>query len=210
MIEVSIDNSAALGAVRNQGCRPTCLVFVVSDINSYANVTGELSVEYLAHHAANLTPNWNGEGFMVSTVTHAVETFGQPHESLHPYNINDLYAPKTPPPSNLQPFYKVKFNNIDLGMDEVISTIEKGNIVGIAVAVTTSLYYPVDNLVEFESNVLPGEYHALVVTGLGKHKDSTELYFKVRNSWGDAWGVGGYAWLPKSYLDLHLYGTFSL
>ena len=88
--------------------------------------------------------------------------------------------------------------------------IDNGITVGIAIAVTPSLYRPVNGVVNHDVNALVDTYHAMIATGYGENYSSAERYLKVRNSWGSGWGLEGYAWLPQSFLDLHLIGTFRI
>lgn len=44
--------------------------------------------------------------------------------------------------------------------------------------------------------------HAVLVCGYEKREGPSgiALYYRVRNSWGDAWGDAGYFWMPDEYL----------
>lgn len=50
-----------------------------------------------------------------------------------------------------------------------------------------------------EGSVLGG--HAVFVCGYAKLPHDGKLYYRVRNSWGDSWGDGGYFWMPRAYLE---------
>jgi C1A family cysteine protease len=45
-------------------------------------------------------------------------------------------------------------------------------------------------------------YHAVVAVGYGI-ADGERLIL-IRNSWGNSWGLNGYAWLVEDYLELRL------
>ena len=77
MIEVQVDHSRALGEARDQGMRPTCLAFAAADLNAAFNATKHLSVEFLCHYAARLTPSWTtGDGFTIDAVLGAASDPG--------------------------------------------------------------------------------------------------------------------------------------
>lgn len=42
--------------------------------------------------------------------------------------------------------------------------------------------------------------HAVLCVGHGED-NTAKSHFLIRNSWGEAWGAGGYGWLPSDYLD---------
>jgi hypothetical protein len=211
MITTILDHSSYYKSCRDQGNRSTCLAFAVSDIHSYHhNVYDELSVDYLCHHAAKNTPGWAGEGFGLDVMFSAVSYEGQPLEHLYPYSPNNPLAPLVIPPIGITPLYKAKVTNETNCFDEIVTLIDAGNTVGLVMAVTPSLYRPVNGVVNYDVNALVDNYHAMIATGHGVNGSSAEKFLKVRNSWGDGWGMSGYAWLPKSLIDLHLIGTFRI
>lgn len=208
MITTIVDHSNHYRSARNQGVRPTCLAFAVSDINAFHHNSEELSIDYLCHHAAKDTPGWAGEGFALDVMFSAVSNEGQPFEHLYPYCLDDSLTPLIIPPTGLNPIFKADVKSEAYTFDEIINKIDNGKTVGIAIAVTPSLYQPRDGVVAHDVNALVDTYHALIATGYGVNRSTTEKYIKVRNSWGSGWGLEGYAWLPQSLVDLHLMGTF--
>lgn len=210
MIQVINDISHYWGSARNQETKPTCLAFVVSDINAASNNTQNLSVEYLCHHAVKRVPSWAGEGFTTDVIFQAVAQDGQPYEHLYPYLPHDTYAPLKAPPSNFSPIYYANLQTINCSASELKKVLLEHTFVGIVIAVTKSFFKPNNGLVSYDPLAIVDVYHALIVTGFGIHKVTQEIYFLVRNSWGTNWGVNGYCWLPQSLLDLHLVEVFTL
>ena len=205
MIVVHTNASGLLGPVRNQGQRGTCLAFTASDLNSVSNSTGHLSVEYLCHHAAQAIQDWTPEdGFSVDAVFSAVKASGQPSEDLCLYDGTNPAAPLTAPDSTLRPLYSSASQRRGMSAEEVVAEVRQGHPVGVVVAVTTTLFKPVDGIVTFDTMVLPNQYHAMVAVGVGRHSMTMETHVLLRNSWGALWGVDGHAWISHSYLAMHL------
>lgn len=147
MIEVEVNHSERLGPPRNQGRRPTCLVFTTSDLNAFANATPHLSVEFLCHHAAKAEESWEpGDGFTVDQVFTAVASPGQPEEDIYPYRPDSQDAPLQAPPSGLMPLYRSPSNTRALTLSEVTALVRQGRAVGLVMAVTKSLFYPRDGV----------------------------------------------------------------
>lgn len=211
MIDAQCDHAGKLGAIRNQGERQTCLAFVTSDLNSVANSTSHLSVEYLCHHAAKATPGWKpGMGFTMGSVLGAAAKPGQPKEDQYPYQPTAHGAPLTVPSTELAPLFASTFKQRNVAVDVAIKAVQSGKPVGLVLALTQSLFTPVNGIVAYDAHVIPGEYHALIAVGVGKHQETDEQYVLLRNSWGDLWGTSGHAWVPERHIRLHLHEAFSI
>lgn len=204
MIAVEAEYSARLGPARYQGLRPTCMAFAVSDLNALVNSTDHLSVDFLCHHAANLAHDWQpADGFSADDVLTAASGPGQPSEADYPYDETSADRPRKVPPEGLGPLFTAVPHARDLDVDEVIQRVRAGQAVGLVLAVTESFYYPAAGIVNFEHEVIPDLYHALIGVGVGTHVASGELHMLLRNSWGAAWGTVGHAWVSEQHLKLH-------
>ena len=85
MIEVVRDLRSAFGPVRDQGDRPTCLAFAVSDAHAAIRSDWEpLSIEYLFYHAQRLGGRSAGQGCALQDALRVLRTDGQPHENGWP------------------------------------------------------------------------------------------------------------------------------
>ena len=90
-------------------------------------------------------------------------------------------------------------------IDEIVRLIDKGQPVLAIMMLSDSFYLPANDGVV---DVVPGEgpdptrRHAVVAVGHGTRNG--ERLVLVRNSWGEEWGVGGYGWLTKSFLQPRL------
>ncbi|WP_035554196.1 C1 family peptidase [Burkholderia sp. 9120] len=211
MIEIEVNHSDRLGPPRNQGRRPTCLAFAASDLNAFAHSTGHLSVEYLCHFAAKAIDGWQpGDGFTTDQVFTALTRPGQPSEEIYPYQIGTPDAPLLAPPANLLPLYSGNVREQDLTLEDVLTQVRVARAVCIVIAVTKSLFYPQDGIVEFDPFVIPNQFHALLAVGVGAHTQSHETHVLLRNSWGAGWGRQGHAWVSERYLRLHMQEGFSV
>ena len=204
MIKVHSQASGVLGPVRHQGQRGTCLAFTASDLNAVANDTEHLSVDYLCHHAAREMHGWQShEGFTIEAILNAVHQPGQPLEAQYPYSPDNPAAPTSAPPA-LAPLYTSPTQQRGLGVLQILDCIGAGQPVGVVVAVTPSLFRPIDEIIVFDKGVLPDQFHAMVAVAVGHHAASGELHIQLRNSWGVNWGNNGHAWVSRPYLEMHL------
>jgi C1A family cysteine protease len=212
MISEAINFSTALGAARDQGSRPTCLAFTSSDFNQIANSVEEpLSVEYLCHGLAGHSKDWKpGQGFSLGSAISALQSHGQPVEASYLYLSPNAANPLGPVPTGMTPIYTCAATRRNLSTNDVISRVNGGLAVALVVRLTPTFYRPVNGIVKFSSSYIPDALHALLAVGLGVHKDSNQTHVLIRNSWGNAWGSNGHAWLPSNYLDDHLLGSFAL
>ena len=209
MIDVEIDFATRFGEARDQGVRPTCLVFAASDLNAAANGVGHLSAEFLCHHAAQLAHDWKPErGFQMDEVLVAVASPGQPLEDSFPYQPNAPETPLSVPAGNFELHTSQSVRSPDMQCDEIVTRALSRQAVGIVIQMARSVYSPQAGVIDFNPLVIPDQYHALVVVGVGRHSVTGERYLLLRNSWGTFWGADGLAWMSMSHLDLLLLEGF--
>ncbi len=208
MIKTQIDLSARLGTARDQGRRPTCLVFAASDLHAAAKSIGHLSAEFLCHHAAKRSGGWHpGLGFQMDHVLSAIRAPGQPLEARYPYQ-HKLDTPLTEPKGEFELHASQSARWQDMTTTEVVTHLAGGEPIGLIVQVCQALMAPKDGVIDFDPLVLPDQYHAVVGVGLGMHSGTDQDHVLLRNSWGTSWGIAGHAWMPIKLLDILLAETF--
>lgn len=209
MITAQIDFSARLGIARDQGQRPTCLVFAGSDLNAASKGVGHLSTEFLCHHAAKLSGDWQpGRGFQMEHVLGAVRAPGQPLETFYPYQHDSHEAPLTEPAGEFELHASPSVRRQDMTTAEVVNVLTGGKPVGLVVQVCQALMTPKEGIIDFDPLVLPDQYHAVVGVGVGVDSDTGEGHVLLRNSWGESWGIAGHAWMSVALLDILLVESF--
>lgn len=214
----TFDCSQSLGAVHDQGLRNTCLAFTVSDMNRHLNNAGTaLSAEYLYRSAAQKMADWKPDfGLYLTETLMAVGHPGQPTELVYPYAKQDpsetppiLHPLPTVPPgadrlySSVIRYAQVKGANVE-------SALAQGELVGLTLQLTESFIKVEGDIIEFSDQVVGTMCHSVIATGIGKHQTTGESFIRIRNTWGDGWGDGGYAWLPHSYVDFHVVQAFRM
>ncbi|PDT35657.1 peptidase C1 [Rhizobium sp. M10] len=198
------DLRSLFGDVRDQGIRPTCLAFAVSDCHAaLRNGWDPLSAEFTFYHAqrrAGLPPT---QGALLLRILEAVRDDGQPPETSWPY-LPDL-------PTDLDhwgpPAVQTKyFRNFERGpgsFDEIVSNLLAGSPTVVVLCIGEAFFNPVE---EGVIEGFPGEKdvirHAVVVVGAGNVGNERALL--VRNSWGPLWGVNGHAWVTENYISQRL------
>jgi hypothetical protein len=204
MIVPTIDLRSKHGAIRDQGKRPTCLAFALSELNRvHAGAPADLSPEYLYMEAARQMAGWRpGEGLNIDSGLQAVGTPGQPEEASCPYQPAEPPLPLAAASSH-HPMYGSRLKRLRNDLQIVTATITAGSSVGLVVQLTQEFFDPRDGTVEFSSAVIPWQSHAVVGVGLGNDTATGEAHVLIRNSWGPTWGTDGHAWLPARYVDKH-------
>ncbi len=218
MISVKLDLSSALGSARDQARRPTCLAFATSDAHAHAikdSACHMLSPEYAFYFGSQRQlPASHVLGVQTDALFAAFANEGQPHESHFPYQKSATAADPLTPPST--PFPHVTYTRRTTykrgSTPDIVDVLELQTLPILAVNITRSFQRAsrIDACVAHVSGAMVVGMHALVAVGHGKHINGM-TYVKVRNSWGNAWGDGGHAWLAADYLDAHLewFATFT-
>lgn len=191
--------------VRDQGSRPTCLAFAVSDTHAALRSEKDaLSCEYVYYHAVNSSHGDPHRGVDFHSILAALRTEGQPIESLWPYlrkvpsNISTWK-----PPIGVIDLYRRESTNHAKGFDDILDRIDRDIPVVIGMTISNAFYRPdKDGIISTNENPNPSLRHAVV--GLGHGTIGQERLLLVRNSWGISWGLNGHAWITEQYLNPRL------
>jgi Papain family cysteine protease len=197
-IDAEIDLRSACHGIRDQGDRPTCLACTTSDAHSMSHKSPPLSAEFLFYHAIRIAKIGNlTDGILFAEAAAALAENGQPAEAEWPYNP---VQPETWNPPVVTTLWQ---GSLDYAEGDPINSISalvrNGRPVVLGVRLSAAFLGPVA-----PNYSIPGDGdgfggHAVLVVGLGRDASGAP-YFLIRNSWGDRWGDGGYAWLAVDYL----------
>jgi hypothetical protein len=200
-VNIKTNLQSKFGPSRDQGARPTCLVFAMSDAHAAALGPWEdLSCEYLYYHAKRREGQPPTTGAKPSFTRQALQHDGQPVEADWKY----LSAIPTDlalwlPPTKLGTVHRRGSAVLPGGFDEAWNKVEAGSPVLIVMTISDAFYDPDDDGV-VNSTEAPdsARRHAVVAVASGEHAGARCLL--VRNSWGETWGLQGHAWLAEPYL----------
>ncbi len=194
---LEIDLRSKLGAVRDQGRRPTCLAHALSASHEYARRSdASLSVEYLHYFATGGVPV---VGATFAAGTSALEFSGQPEERYCPYTAQGL--PIGWKPGGNFPVFRRKSVSVPATLASITAILRRGSAPILGISLPRSFFHPSAPWVIHHGSLSYG-LHAVVAVGLGAHRG--EAVILVRNSWGAGWGDGGHALLSSDFINNHL------
>jgi C1A family cysteine protease len=208
MIKSLVDLRGTFGPARDQSPRSTCMAFAGSDAHAAVR-TGwaALSAEWAYYHALKRDGGLPDDGVTLGAMLATIKFDGQPVEAEWPYikaEITNVNSWKPPTPPN-KLFFR-DHETCSVTVQDVINHLNAKTPVLITMTISDAFYSPdADGIIEHVEPIDPSRHHAVIAVGLG---DRGKSYFVlVRNSWGAAWGLKGYAWIPVDYLTPRLTGA---
>jgi hypothetical protein len=211
-IVAHLDLRTSHGVARDQGSRPTCLAFALSDLGGQAHaLPGEFSPEHLYREVAYKTPGWApGAGLEIGPAIKVAQSPGHAFEADFPYQAIEPTHPVEPnAPSSAHRITTLMTRVADIG--DLMQQLKQGSSVGLVIRLTPE-FLQVNKwgaVVPFSTAALAnGMSHAVLVVGYGTCSVSNELHFLIRNSWGPSWGDGGHAWVSSQYVSHHAICSF--
>ena len=202
-ITVRYDLRGRFGPARDQKGRETCLAFATSDAHAGAigGTWSPLSCEYLFYRAKQRDKTSPHHGTTVPAIRAALEYDGQPAESAWPYLSQlptDLKQWK--PPADAGPLFRRSSGDNGKAFDEVWDAVEGDQPVLVGMTISDAFYMPeADGVIDSDEPPDLTRKHAVVIVATGEN--GTKRLLLARNSWGDTWGLSGYAWLMERYIN---------
>ncbi|MEY9538077.1 hypothetical protein ABIE85_001137 [Bradyrhizobium diazoefficiens] len=200
MIKTIVDLRGSFGAARDQNPRPTCLAFAASDTHAALRPGWTpLSAEWAYYHAVKRDGGLPQDGSTLASMLATIKHDGQPAESEWPYiqtaAINISSWLPTASPSAL--FFR---DHAACGatLTDVVDQLDSGVPVLITMTLSDAFYMPDTGVVDRVEAIDSTRRHAVVAVGYGER--AGKMVILVRNSWGEGWGLEGYAWLAENYL----------
>lgn len=212
VISPAIDLRPTLGPARDQGPRPTCLAFAVSD--GHAALRGPwtpLSCEFIFFHAQRRAGRTPTQGASLPAICTALLQDGQPVEAGWPYLPANPVSTAWSPPANIGVVHRRASTYGTATVSNIIIEIALGRPVIVITKLSPAFYRPtVDGVVSLSPGEVPDTKlrHAVLAVGHGTVDGHRAVL--VRNSWGLDWGVGGHAWLTETFLAPSILGAAKL
>ena len=133
-------------------------------------------------------------------IAQSIHEDGQPPEAIWPYlpglpsNLGDWK-----PPNICNPIFRREYRIEPASIDRVYQYLQNSRPVVMTMTISSSFFRPSpQGIINAGAAEPPVNSHAVVAVGYGKNLKSHAVL--VRNSWGDRWGLQGYAWITEEYL----------
>jgi Papain family cysteine protease len=210
------DLSSALGPVRDQGGRGTCLAFAVTAVHEQARrrrrgAWDESLGEEILYWACKQLDGDGTAGTSPSSVGYVLRLNGQSAGELWPYNGNreETSADYTPP---AEAFDESRMRRATLratsrGLDDLRARVDDGHAIVLGLEMWEGFFAAPGGVLAAPSAMdLIGEGHAVALVGYDDRAQS----LLIRNSWGSSWGQYGHGWLSYDSLPVVLRGAWML
>lgn len=183
-----------LGGARDQGARPTCLSFSLSEIHRAAIALGELlSPESLHRQAAARASKRFSEGLALHEATDSLSTDGQTTEANWPYNADSALNAGSA-------FHRATAASAPFDQKFIVAALRSSQPLGLIMDVDLTFFSHVSTaaLALTTGAQIQGR-HAVVICGLRVSTGGVD--YLIKNSWGIDWGMNGYAWLTHEHIS---------
>lgn len=196
----AIDMRSDLPSARDQGARPTCLAFAMSDAHMIsANRPGFLAPEYLHFHAARRASVSLNAGVGLESMRQALLLDGQPLEVECAYS--ETREDSWTPPSTFSAIWTRRSTTANGTASDILSNAviaKRAHVLVLRISRSFHAPDPGSHVVR-EDGGKDRRLHAVLIVGMAPVAGTNA--FLARNSWGTGWGQDGHAWLPFSYVD---------
>jgi Papain family cysteine protease len=200
-IKVLCDLRTKFGNVRDQDQRPTCLAFAASDAHAaLRSPWTPLSAEYAYYHAQRRAARPLHVGGTLPAMLDAVREDGQPAEAGCPYLVT--VPANWKPTANVGPIYRRHGEAAAGTVTEIVRRLDGGRPV-LVLMMLSGAFDIVDSsgVIDQRPGDQPNPHRRHAVVAVGHGLLASQKVVLIRNSWGDVWAEGGYAWLTESYLE---------
>ncbi len=208
MVKIIVDLRSKFGVARDQNPRPTCLAFAASDTHAALRPGWTpLSAEWAYYHAVKRDGGQPEDGSTLASMLAVIRSDGQPIEPEWPYiQSNTIDVARWFPPIKPTALYFRDHEVCKVGFQHLVDQLDLGVPVLTTMTLSNAFFLPdSDGVVDRSEAVDPKLRHAVVATGHGERAGKRLIL--MRNSWGEGWGLKGYAWLAEDYLATRLIGA---
>lgn len=207
-VPVSVDLQQKMPAIYDQGDLGSCTAQAAAALSQYLMkklgykdfIPSRLAIYYwerVMEHTVN-----EDSGASLSDAIHVLTNNGSPNESFWWYNIRKF---------TVKPNQKVVTSGINHKIKQGLSVTQdllhmKSILAeGLPFIFGFTVYDSFSSQAVASTGVMPMPKanerilggHAVMAVGYDDHKQM----FKIRNSWGTGWGLGGYFWMPYSFIS---------
>lgn len=197
---MTVDRRDEQSPVKDQGARPTCAAFAVSAAHEWVGDHSALSEE-MALYATHRDRDRQTEAAYVPDVLTAIGD-GQTSSEAWPYG-RPHWSIGTPAGfDHAQRHYPGKWTALPATFDAVAEALADATPI-LTVRVVDRVWTEAAGTGHVVNDASRPVVDAHAVLAVGSLMDASR-WLIIKNSWGTAWGDGGYGYLSGDYIDQHL------